>query len=140
MQNRILIVIEDGALKGMSATTDTGSPTPLDMEGLAALIPEINAASLAEIERLKTEHAAELAAAQGQPAPATSILSELDAAFEAAVPAELQTTFEPAWVIVRNLIQAGKIARAAAYVRSLAVPDDLAPIRDQIADSIDGGS
>jgi hypothetical protein len=69
MQNRILIVIEDGTLKGASITTDSGSPVPLSEADLALVMPDVTVAALAEIERLKTEHAVALAAAQGQPAP-----------------------------------------------------------------------
>jgi len=60
MQNRILIVIEDGTFKGASITTETGAPTPLDQAALAAVLPDLNAAALAEIEQLKTAHAIEL--------------------------------------------------------------------------------
>jgi len=138
MQQRILIVLEDSSLKGMSITTDTGSPAPLDMDGLAELIPAINAASLVEIERLKTEHAAALAAAQGQPAPSESaILSELDTAFEA-LPAEVQSAFEPAWATVRNLIQAGKNVRAYNFVNALTVPESLEATKAAILEKLAG--
>ena len=74
------------------------------------------------------------------PLPAAPIsLTSLDTAFETLVPAELQHAFEVPWTTVRNLIQAGKISRAAAFVRSLTVPEGLTSLRDQIADMIDGG-
>jgi hypothetical protein len=60
MQKRILIVIEDGTFKGASITTDTGVPTPIDQADLAAVLPDLNAAALAEIERLHASHAAEI--------------------------------------------------------------------------------
>lgn len=60
MQNRILIVLENGQFKGASIATDTGAPAPLDEAALAAVLPELNAAALAEIEQLKTAHAIEL--------------------------------------------------------------------------------
>jgi hypothetical protein len=137
MQQRILIVIEDGSLKGMSITTDTGSPAPLDMDGLAELIPAINAASLVEIERLKTEHADALSAAQGQPAPASSpLLTSLDSDFEA-LPAGVQAMFEPAWTTVRNLIQAGKNVRAYNYISALTVPENLAATKAAILEKLE---
>jgi hypothetical protein len=136
MQQRILIVLEDGTLKGMSVTTDAGSPAPLDMDGLDELIPSINAASLAEIERLKTEHAAALAAAQGQPAPSSStLLTDLDSDFET-LPAEVQAMFEPAWTTVRNLIQAGKNVRAYNFVNALAVPANLTATKAAILEKL----
>lgn len=61
----------------------------------------------------------------------SSMLSELDAAFEA-LPEEVQSAFEPAWVIVRNLIQAGKSARAYRFVQSLDVPEELEAARSGI--------
>jgi hypothetical protein len=141
MQQRILIVLEDGTLKGMSVTTDTGSPIPLDIDGLAELIPSINAASLAEIERLKTEHAAALAAAlaaaQGQPAPfASSLLTELDTIFES-LPAEVQLQFEDAWSTVRALYQAGKLVRAYNYISALPVPENLAATKAAILEKLE---
>jgi hypothetical protein len=60
MQNRILIVLDDGAYKGASITTDTGAPAPLDEATLAVVLPDLNAAALAEIDRLKTAHAVEI--------------------------------------------------------------------------------
>jgi hypothetical protein len=136
MQQRLLIVLEGGSLKGMSITTDTGSPAPLDMEGLAELIPAINAASLAEIERLKTEHAAALAAVQGQAAPSVpSLLTELDAIFES-LPAEVQLQFEDAWATVRALYQAGKLVRAYNYIAALTVPESLEATRAAILEKL----
>jgi len=60
------------------------------------------------------------------------MLATLDEAFEARVPAAVLPMFEPAWVIVRNLLQAGKRERAIGFVSGLAVPPDLIPVRDEI--------
>jgi hypothetical protein len=68
-QQRILIVIEDGAFKGASSTNESGRPIPLDLDALGIVLPGLNAAALAEIERIMAAHALELAAAQGQPRP-----------------------------------------------------------------------
>lgn len=48
-QTRILIVIENGILKGASQADGGGSPQPLDSAALAAALPAINAAAIAGI-------------------------------------------------------------------------------------------
>jgi hypothetical protein len=61
MQQRLLIVIEDGAFKGAALTTDSGSPLPLDtLAELGAVILPFNDATLVEIERLTKTHAVQI--------------------------------------------------------------------------------
>lgn len=157
MQTRYLIVLEDGSFQGASVTNDTGLPVPLTIDQLAAVCPTINAAAIVAVEQRDVAHAAEIAdllaahanaiatlkaehaaalAAEASP----SILATLDEAFETHVPEDLRAQFETAWVTVRNLLQAGKIGRAAAFVRALPVPAELEPAREQIATMIDGGA
>lgn len=159
MQTRLLIVLNDGTFAGASITDAAGSPIPLDLAALSAVLPDFNAASLAEIDQLQTDHAAAIAQLQAEhaaaiaqlqsdhaaalaaatAAPASDLLADLDAAFETLVPAEYRAAFAPAWVTVRGLVQAGKVGLAADFVRGLEVPEALAAARTQIADQIDGG-
>lgn len=55
MQNRILIVITDGSVSGVSATDDSGSPQPLNGADLSSAVAEINAAALVAVESLTAE-------------------------------------------------------------------------------------
>ena len=68
-QQRILIVLEDGAFKGASQQDGSQSPQPLSLAELGALLPSVEIAAIAEIDRLKSQHAAEIAELQGQPRP-----------------------------------------------------------------------
>jgi hypothetical protein len=61
------------------------------------------------------------------------ILADLDNAFESMVPESIRPSFETAWTTVRNLVQAGKSERAASYVSSLEVPEELVSAKNEIA-------
>ena len=67
MQKRILIVINDGTLGGISMTDESGKPQPITVTDLDSIAPEINASLIADIEQLKADHKAELEGATGQP-------------------------------------------------------------------------
>lgn len=110
-------------------------PIPLDLG--TEILGEVNAGLLARIAELE---AALAAALNGSPIETPDLLAALDEAFETHVPEALRAQFEPAWVTVRNLLQSGKIGRAAAFVRALPVPAELEPAREQIATMIDGGA
>lgn len=107
---------------------------------------ESTTATLANREQTIATLEAELATVRAALAAATTaaetpdILATLDEAFETHVPEGLRAQFEPTWVTVRNLLQAGKIGRAAAFVRALPVPAELEAAREQIASMIDGGA
>ena len=109
----------------------------------AAELQALHLDHAAQIEALNQAHAealaTALAAANTSPA-SPPLLASLDDAFESLVPQQLHTAFESAWVIVRNLVQAGKLSRAAAFVRALDVPDEMISTRTQIADMIAGGN
>ena len=64
------------------------------------------------------------------------ILADLDNAFESMVPELIKPNFETEWTTVRNLVQAGKSERAASFVLSLDVPEELISVRDEIASLI----
>lgn len=106
---------------------------PLDLG--EEILGEVNAGLLARIAELE----ATIAGANTPPA-GEALLTDLDEAFETLVPTNLHASFEPAWVIVRILIQVGKLSRAAAFVRALPVPDEMVAVRAQIAEMIDGGN
>jgi len=57
-QKRILIVIDEDGLVGISATNESGSPQPVEVTDLAAYAPEVNAGLLAKIEALESEERA----------------------------------------------------------------------------------
>lgn len=128
-QHRILIVLSENGFAA-SATTDNGSPVPLDLDQLGEFVPLINAAAIAQIEALKTAHAVEIKdlqdrlAAASSPAVFSPILAELDAMFET-LAEEIQTAFEVPYQTVRGLYSAGKTVRAYRFVEALTVPQEL---------------
>lgn len=157
MQNRILIVLENGAFKGASISTDTGAPAPLDEAALAALFPDLNAAALGEIERLGIDHAAEIAELRAdheasieslkeeharQIASMTPVAPESPAVLQALgsayseLPLSVQVTFAPAFATVRALIEGGRVDLAAEYVAGLDVPDELLSAKAGIVETL----
>ena len=119
---------EDGSV--LFEKPNPAEPIPVELG--EELLGEVNAGLLARIAEL------ELALAAPNTSPASPpLLAGLDDAFESLVPQQLHTAFESAWVIVRNLVQAGKLSRAAAFVRALDVPDEMISTRTQIADMIE---
>ncbi|MCW1885515.1 hypothetical protein OKA04_12315 [Luteolibacter flavescens] len=161
-QQRILIVLsaEDGVFLGASETTDSGSPIPLDLAALAALLPALNAAAvtrvgelegeamvladnhatalkelaqskdmqrISELADLAQQHADEIARLTAVPEPPPStLLSDLNAVFRAAVPVELQGSFGIAFATVRVLLQADETDLARATIEAIEVPPELA--------------
>ena len=77
-QQRILIVLESGAFQGANITSDTGSPVPLDLTALAALLPDINAAALLAADAGQAAVAA-LAAKDAEIETLTARIDELTA-------------------------------------------------------------
>jgi hypothetical protein len=111
IQQRILIVLESGAFQGASITNDTGSPVPLDLTDLTALLPDLNAAAI-------------LAADAGQ--SAVSALAGKDAEIEVLTAriAELTATPETIanWRAKAVLALAGFIPAVEAALDGMAEP------------------
>jgi hypothetical protein len=132
-QRETKTVFRDEAGVVLFEQANPAEPIPLDLG--EEILGEVNAGLLARIAELE----ATIAGANTSPG-ASHLLTDLDEAFETLVPTNLHASFEPAWVIVRVLIQVGKLSRAAAFVRALPVPDEMVAIRAQIAEMIDGGN
>jgi hypothetical protein len=79
MQQRILIVLNEGAFQGASITNDVGDPQPLDLAALAALVPTINSAAIAQTDLLAADHAAAIAAKDAELTASQAALAELTA-------------------------------------------------------------
>ena len=67
-----------------------------------------------------------------KPLSESARLNELNAAFTAAVPPELQPAFAQAYAVVRVLVQAGQLQLAAGVVSGLEVPAELEAGKAQI--------
>jgi hypothetical protein len=100
-------------------------------EDMAQVGDAAAAGYLAQIEALKTAHAAEIKTIQDQLAAASSppasppVLSQLATVFGGLDPA-IQRAFAAAFAVVRTLIQADQVGLARGYIEDLAVPEDLA--------------
>lgn len=129
MTERIIITFSpEGTFRGAAKWNHGGQAEPVAAEDLALFGAEVNAGLLARIAELE----AEIAELRNPATPATApVLTTLGDAY-AALPAEVQVDFAPAFAIVRTLVQGGRADLAAAYVAGLDVPADLVATRDQI--------
>lgn len=157
MQQRILIVLENGAFQGASITSDRGDPLPLDLAALAEIVPSINTASLAGISALQASHAAETDTLHSEIAtlatgsaekttrisqleaqiaaltpPESDLIGQLNQVFQTAIPADLQATFAAPYAIVRVLIQAGQTSLARAVIEAIEAPVELEAAKQEI--------
>lgn len=151
IQRHILIVLNGDAFQGASITSDRGDPLPLDLATLADVAPSINAAAIAKISELEATHATssaekdalleacnedatrsaariselEAKVAELTPPSEADIITKLNDAFEAFIPADQRGEFAASYAVVRVLIQAGKPDLARAVIVSVGVPPEL---------------
>lgn len=115
-------------LDAIGSTLDLGHVRRI--EELLAEIERLKTEHAEEIKALREEHARQLDAAQGARAgSADAQLAEL----YATLPPEIQIAFAPTYATVASLMDRGRTDLAAAYVANLPVAAELVPLRDQFA-------